>query len=283
MSASPGIRYVHEPFNISGIPCHCGIKFDYWFQYLSHENAPAFYQHLHHTIFPAFSCVGLLNSISRARQSRRVRPLLGYLQSYALNRALVKDPLAVISAGQLASLFDMDVVVVVRHPAAIASSYKTLKWDHPFTHFLQQPKLMDDHFALYRAEIEDFAQHRHDIVEQAALLWKLIYSVVIKYQRSHPRWIVVRYEDLASKPIEGYQSIFEKLQLRFSPRISSVIQARNRQGEGPRDASPYAITRDSRRAMAKWKSELSTGEITRIRARVEEVASVFFADRDWQI
>jgi hypothetical protein len=283
VSQAPHVRYVHEPFNITSRPCHCGVKFDYWFQYVSSNNKRLFHDHLGHTIFPGFSRIGLLNQVTWMWQSKRIRPLAGYFRSYLSHRVVVKDPLAVISAETVADLFDMDVVVVVRHPAAVVSSYKQLHWSHPFSHFLQQPQLMEEHFAPYRAEIEDVARHRYGVVDEAALLWKLIHSVVVTYRERRPSWVVVRYEDLASNPIEGFRNMFERVRLPFSHRASDVIRAHSPSGYGPDTPSPYAIKRDSHHVMSKWKNDLTVTEVDRIRARVQDVASVFFTDEDWVI
>lgn len=137
----------------------------------------------------------------------------------------MKDPIAVFSAETLASLFDMDVIVTIRHPAAIVNSYKALNWNHPFSHFLNQPELMEEHLAPFRPEIEEFAKTEYDIVDQTALLWKLIHYMIIKYRETQTEWIFVRYEDLASDPIEGYRKIFDKIKLPISDRTRHVIQA----------------------------------------------------------
>jgi hypothetical protein len=82
----------------------------------------------------------------------------------------------------------MIVVVMVRHPAAVASSYKRLNWTHPFSHFLVQPLLMSKYLSPFEREISDFARLEHDIIEQAAFLWKLvhIYFLVNWYPKRKP-------------------------------------------------------------------------------------------------
>lgn len=278
----PFVRYIHEPFNITSKPCQCGVNFKYWFYYLSPGNLHVFEEHLNHVMYPAYSRAGLLNLITEMVQTRRVRPLLKYLQAYRFHKLLVKDPIAVFSTEALESLFDMDVVVLIRHPAAIVSSYKSLNWTHPFSHFLHQPELMEEHLAPFQDEIEDFAKNEYDIVDQAALLWKLIHHMIIKYQKRHPGWVFIRHEDLASDPIEGYRNLFNRLELPFSERVRSVIQAYSLQAQLPDTTRPYAIRQNSQ-VISKWKKYLTPGDVTRIRKRVEEVASHFFSQDEWCI
>lgn len=278
---APFVRYVHEPFNISNHPCHCGVRFDYRYYYLSSQNAHKFYEHLKHTIYPAYRWIGFLNFMTRIWRDKRIRSSTNYLQSYLFHRPLVKDPIAVFSAGTLADLFHMDVVALIRHPAAVVSSYKTLNWKVPFSHFLHQPGLLEDYLTPFRSSIEDFAKNEYDIVDQAALLWKLIYSTIIQYQETRSDWIFVRYEDLASDPVDGYQNLFAQLNLPFSERIRSTIQAHSLQDLPSNAINPYAIKQNPQQAASKWKEGLSAAEVARIRSRVEDISSVFYSDDEW--
>ena len=280
---APLVRYVHEPFNISGSPCWCGNNFNYWFQYVSPGNSYRFEEHLKHTIYPAYSRVGLINLLTEIMKSRRVRPLSKYLQAHRFHRVLVKDPIAVFSAETLERMFNMDVVVLIRHPAAIVSSYKALNWTHPFSHFLHQPELMEEHLAPFQAEIEDFAKNQYDIVDQAALLWKLIHYMIIKYQKKHTDWVFVRHEDLASDPIQGYRNLFNRLELPFSEHIRGEIQAHSWQAQLSDTTRPYTIKQNSSQVISKWQKYLTPADVTRIRKRVEEVSSHFFSHDEWYI
>ena len=278
---APFVRYVHEPFNISNHPCQCGVKFDYRYYYLSSQNTHKFYVHLKHTIYPAYRWIGFLNFLTRIWRDKRIRSSTNYLQSYISYKPLVKDPIDVFSAGTLADLFHMDVVALIRHPAAVVSSYKTLNWNVPFSHFLHQPELLEDYLIPFRSSIEDFGKNEYDIVDQAALLWKLIYSTIIQYQETRSDWIFVRYEDLASDPVGGYQNLFARLYLPFSERIRSTIQAHSLEDRLSNATNPYVIKQDPHQVVSKWKTNLSSAEIHRIRARVEDVSSAFYTDDDW--
>ena len=279
----PSVRYVHEPFNISGTSCSCGVNFKYWFHYLSQENCHIFDEHIRHTIYPAYNRYGLLNSIKKTLQKRRIRVFLNYLQSYLLHRVVVKDPIAVFSAQTLANRFNMDVVVLIRHPAAVVNSYKSLNWTHPFSHFLHQQQLMKEQLGSFRSEIEDFAKNKYDIVDQVALLWKLIHYMIIKYRDTHSNWIFVKYSELVSEPIEGYRTIFEQLKLPFSDHIRTQIQSNSQQEPLSDITTPYSISRTPQLVITQWKKNLTAEEIHRIRIRVEDISSNFFSDEEWRI
>ena len=277
------VRYIHEPLNAGGHSCCCGAKFDYRYYYLTSKNVHKFYEHLKHTIYPAYTWIGFLNFMAEVWSSKRIRSSTNYLQSHLFYKPLVKDPTAIFSAGTLAELFQMDVVVLIRHPAAVVNSYKALSWKVPFLHFLHQPELMERHLSGFRPEIEGFVKNEYDVVDQVALLWKLIHHMIIKYRETQPNWLFVRYEDLASNPIEGFRSMFDQLRLPFTARNGRIVQAHNSQHLLRESTDPYALRQRSDAAISKWQKNLTAAEICRIRERVESVSSIFYAAADWDM
>jgi hypothetical protein len=272
------VHYVHEPFNISSPACACGIEHRHWFCYVSSSNEDAVRRHIEHCL-GGVSLVNVRNAFTQARITRRLRPLVRVAKSGFAARVLMKDPLAVFSAEWLESTFNMDAVVVIRHPAAVASSYKELNWSHPFSHFLEQPALIREHLHPFEDEIRDFAVNRHDVVDQAALLWKLIYYMVRQYRDAHPDWVFVRHMDLAADPLETFRWILDRLDLKSSPRLERQIRLLDTESHGTED--PYSIHRNGKAASGAWRRSLTPDEVRRIRRRVEEVSSAFYADDEW--
>src|SRR5205823_10236861 len=113
-------------------------------------------------------------------RKRRVRPLL-------------KDPIALFSAEWIADRFGGQVVALIRHPAAFASSLKKYRWTHPFGDFLAQPLLMRDLLSSYTEEITRFADAQRkgeepEIVDQAILFWNVIHAAVDTYRERRSDW-----------------------------------------------------------------------------------------------
>ena len=73
--------------------------------------------------------------------------------------------MAFFSAEWLADRFDMNVVIVIRHPAAFVSSVKKLNWHHPMSHFLEQPALMREHLYPFEEQIRELASREHDLID----------------------------------------------------------------------------------------------------------------------
>jgi len=136
---------------------------------------------------------------------------------------LLKDPIAFFCAEWLAERFDTRVVVLIRHTAAFVS-IKKLNWEHPFGNFLEQDLMMKDILEPFKDEIKEYSIHRKDISEQAILLWRIIHYQVLKYQEKHPEWIFVKHEDLSQDTLQGFQIICEKLNLKFTQKVKTIIE-----------------------------------------------------------
>src|SRR5664280_860143 len=136
--------------------------------------------------------------------------------------------MALFSAQWLAGRFDMNVVLMIRHPAAVASSLRQLSYTSVnvpriLSDILNQPLLIRDHLSPFEAEIKELAVPGQDALDQAALLWKLFYHVVLKYKEQNPNWIFVRYMDLAHDPVNVFREVFRQLDLEFGDREARQI------------------------------------------------------------
>ena len=285
IGASDEIGYIHEPFNINRGPGICRARFPYWFMYIRPgtcgEVAADFRRML------AFRYNYLAQAV-RVRSWTDVRVLVrdgGRFLRFRTSRVrpLVKDPMALFSAEWIAETYDSQVVVVVRHPAAFASSIKIDGWTHPFSHFLNQPALIEDHLEPFRGEIEAFAREEHDILDQAALLWRLVHHTIAGYRERHPDWLIVRHEDLSREPIQGYGELFEALDLPYTEDVQEKIrQSSSRSNPSDRDANRHLFhTRDSRANVDNWRHRLTPDEVERVHAQVADVSSLFYGDDEW--
>ena len=160
IAACPSVAYIDEPFHIKHDLGVCGARFDHWFTYVSEQNETDFYTHIKNTLDFRYNWTGKLKSI---RTPKALHPLLVHyirflLYSHTNARPLLKDPIAIFSVDWLASKFDMDVLVLIRHPAAFAGSLKVNNWTHPFSHFLDQFLLMRDHLYPFEEEIRKWAE-----------------------------------------------------------------------------------------------------------------------------
>lgn len=281
---SPSVGYVSEPFNINHHLGICSAKFDYWFPYISDENEDIYYNYIKRTVSFSYNLIEEIKTIRNIRGIKYlVKDYLNFLYYHFSNaRPLIKDPIALFSAEWLASKFDMDVIVLIRHPAAFVGSLKRVNWTHPFFHFLEQPLLMKDHLFPFEAEVREYANRGHDLIDKAILLWKLIHHIIIEYKNNHKDWIFIRHEDISRNPLDNFRTLFEKLDLKFTDYIKAKIKEYSKSSnpsESPKNGD--SIKLDSKSGIWNWKRRLTKSEIERIRIGVEDVSSVFYSDEDW--
>lgn len=285
---SPGLTYVYEPFNANQASGVCRAKFPCWFIYVTDANAEQYSQHLRRTLSLRYN---LLRQIVGLRRPKDVVRLAIDPWQFALgrlrgNRPVMKDPIAVFSADWLARTFGMDVVVTVRHPAGFAASRKNRGDTHPFDHFLHQPLLMEEVLSPFRTEIEAHAAEQHSIVEQSALLWKLIYYQVGRFRERHDDWLFVRLEDLSEDPERTFQRIFAHIGEDYNEDIRLAV-LEHCSSANPKEARKVGghvgrtLKRDSKATVKQWKKQLSQEEIDQVRQIVGETGERFYPDADW--
>lgn len=284
LAAAPGVQYVHEPFSPRCRPGVCGAAFDRWFTHVHSGNEDRYRPWLERTLRFRYSAGRELRALRSPRDAGRAfRDAARFAAARAAGRRpLWKDPIALFSAEWLAERLGMRVVVLVRHPAAFASSLLRLDWTFPFRDLAEQETLMDTLLAPYRAEVLAAAGREPDLLDQAALLWRLFHHVIDEYRTRHPGWIVLRHEDLSRAPLEGFLSLYRELGLEPTDEAVAVIRAHSR-GGNPVEAGDAAldVRRDSRANIDSWRRRLDADRTDRIRAAVSDVAPLFYGEDEW--
>jgi hypothetical protein len=198
-------------------------------------------------------------------------------------RPLIKDPFAIFSLGWFIERLGCQVVVTIRHPAAFASSLKRLDWPFDLGDLLQQPQLTQDWLEPFQAELEPAQQQPADLIWQAGLLWRIVYSVVERYQEIYPAIRVVRHEDLSLDPLGGFQELYEQIHLTFDERVKRTIlktSSADNPNELKQDAA-HSVRLDSRANLSNWKKRLDPGEIERLQRMTEAAARPYYPPEDW--
>jgi hypothetical protein len=282
-STSPPVAYLWEPFNRLHRPGICDVRFPYWFPYVCGENGSDLVEPIADMLAFRYRGWAELRVVRTPKDvARMVRDWMRFRDHARRDAvAMQKDPLAVFSAEWLHETFDMDVVVLIRHPAGFAYSLKRRGWTHPFDHFLKQPLLLRDLLGPFEPEIRRYATDPPPIIDQAILLWNLIHSAVGRYRDLHPDWRFLRLEDMAAEPVAAFRGLFASLGLAFDGSVRDTIVRSSDPSNPTEDLDPSAIRRNSRASILAWKRGLAAEEIDRVRAGVEHVSKDFYSDPDW--
>lgn len=279
--------YIDEPFNRLRVPGWMPKPVPYWYQYVHRFNEGEYLEAMAHILTWRYPWREHLRTVSQQGGLRRM--LRDAAEAARHRRAarlpLIKDPLALFSAPWMADRLGMRVVVLVRHPAAFASSLKRLRWHFDFRNWTEQPQLMRDWLRGYAASIEQAARepNQFDILDEAILLWNAIYSTVQEWRKQRPDFVFIRYEALAEDPVQGMRWLYHRLGLHFTPQVARAIARMNssdQPGEVP-PTEPLRIERNSRAAKSTWLTRLDSTEIGRVKAGTYEVARHFYRAADW--
>lgn len=279
LAADPKTSYVDEPFRPDQRPGIFNAGIDRWFAHAPDLDEERLESELGRLLEGRYAFRDEIRALEHPRDLfRMLRDACRFARRRLRgDRVLLKDPIAVFSSAWIADTFDARVVVMVRHPAAFALSLKEKGWSHPFEHFLQQPVLMREHLAAYRDTIEAFARGSPSVVEQAGLLWTLIYHTISRFMENHSGWIVVRHEDAARRPEKVFRDLYGRLGLTWTSAVEETLRRTTRSDNpvGPRDRAKD-VHRDSRGLVGRWREELSPGEIRTVRSRTGDVADRWY-------
>ena len=283
LAASPELAYIHEPFNPLTSPGICAAPFDHGYTYVTEANETLYRPDLERTF--AFR----YGFREQARTLRGIRDTAKATRDAVLftrarirkSRPLIKDPVASFSTEWLAERFGMQVVLVIRHPAAVVSSLVKLGWKPKFGRVLADEQLMSDHLSPFEPEIAALARTEQDLVAHGTLLWRLVYHTALTFRAAHPDWLFVRHEDVSRAPLVEFAALYERLGLHFSSKAAARIEEHSRRGNPVEISQPHAITADSTANLWNWKRRLPASEIRRIRSSVEDVSHAFYSDEDW--
>jgi hypothetical protein len=286
LAASASVHYVPEQFNLNLPQCSCGHKFNQWFQYISSDNETQFYNHMKHALGLSYRFVPDLRAAKNPKYAFKILTTSSkFILHRLLNiRPLLKDPIAFFSANWLANRFNMDVIVLIRHPAAFASSLKRLNWKFDFSHFTEQPLLMQDLLEPFSKEIKEYTLKEYDIIDQAILLWNIFHYVILKYKKNHKRWIFLRHEDISRNPFGQYKFLYKQLGLRFTSKTTNLIDKYSYSKQSLPDLNNqeiHILSRNSESNIYSWKDRLNSNEISRIRNGVKPICSSFYSDAEW--
>lgn len=251
---------------------------------VTEENEREFYPFIRRSVENRYRMIPSLLRVRRPRDIARVAKRK--LRSLARRvvpprRTIFIEPIGLFSADWFQKRFETENIVVIRHPAAFVSSLKKLRWGFDFNHLKDQPLLMKKYLNPFLKELSN-PPVRPDYVGIGILVWKVLYGAVFQLQKEHPDWIFLRHEDLAADPVAGFEALYKRLGLPFTPAVRRVVEEHS-SPDNPAEFSGRQDNsrRNSRETIAIWKKRLAPQEIDRIRRGVEEVSRHFYDDEHW--
>lgn len=291
LALSRDVGYVEEPFNPAFRrlrPGICKPIFPHWFMYITEENEAKFVEEIAAVLKFRFNLREQLRVLVKERRGFRTfaRDYTGFALNRYVYRArpLLKDPIAIFSTEWLAKRFDMDVVVLIRHPAAFVSSIKRMQWAHDFSNFLEQRLLLRDYLHPFEEEIRRHVRNGGDFVDDAILLWNMFYSFIDKLRSRYPEYVYLKHEELSKAPEEEFRKLFRRLNIEYDREVEKAIGTYSSSGN-PREAPKgvaHQLKRNSLANISNWKHRLSAEEVERVKEGTREVWPSFYDEAAWE-
>jgi hypothetical protein len=238
-------RLVHEPFNWKLHPDRVGYHMKY---------------------MPAGSKDAVLLKILRDEIKPRI------LSLNALRRArqvVIKDVHICLAIEYLWEELRPNIVILVRHPCAMANSWANLGLEarSRLDLLLSQERLARDHLAPFESHIHS----NDDCFFEIGAYWGASYFVMGRLAERHEDWQWISHESLCVEPLAGFERLVKDMGLGVDHGGHNSLRNFLRKNDRPRKRGegPYSLTRVSAKEPGKWRSALTSEQVHAVMAGAE--------------
>lgn len=165
-------------------------------------------------------------------------------------RLLVKSVHAPLALEWLAEEFDIDVLVLLRHPGNVLSSWLTLNLNEQFVRLEENPAV--------RARLLDswgVAAPGPDPLERMIFSIGVLSTALEAAVSRHPRWLIRTHEQLCGDPSQEFKKLYADLGLTWSEAVERYLVGNDRPGEG------FLTQRVAAALPDNWKRRLTSDQI----------------------
>lgn len=142
-------------------------------------------------------------------------------------RLLVKTVHAPLSVEWLASQFDVDVLVLLRHPGNVLSSWISLNLNEQFVRLEENPAVRTG-----LLEPWDVARPGPDPVERMVFSIGVLTTALEAAAARNPGWLVRTHEQLCHDPEQEFKKLYADLGLTWGEAVATFLAGNDRPGEG---------------------------------------------------
>jgi hypothetical protein len=160
----------------------------------------------------------------------------------------------------LAARWDVNVVVVSRHPLAVIASWIELGFSGDNPRLENDPRIQDRY--LERWDVRPLRKHS-SLLSSTAWVVGLLRAAHDEAAARHPEWLQVSHDELCGSPDVGFRHLADECGLLWNRDAERFLQETNRPGSG------YDIHRPTKEQPARWRQRFDTKDVKEI-ARVLE-------------
>ena len=258
LSTARRVRYNYEPFNPFGHPY---LTREYVYLTAADDD-PAMGRAAENAFAGRVRLHQFLRGVKWGYAWRTVRPV---------DRVIVKDPTAFFMAEWVAKRFDAQVLVILRHPCAFASSLHRLGWSADVSGFLDQPRLVEDWLGPY---VDLLRECQPSFWRRVGAFWGAAHAVLCGQLKRNPSWRFVQYEDLCRDPRAGFERLFDQFELEET-RATRRMLVRSTTSHSNH---PKSTRRDSRSMVEIWRDRLTDEQIETVMSVVRRFDLPYYQD-----
>lgn len=224
------VDYIHEPFNGGySLPDREPFRPQYISPEADDRDVQQYRRHIAHIFSYDFGLRtarhendSWLRKIGKAFVGSR-GPV--YLRIARLNpfhtTSVIKDPTAHLLTEYLYQEFDVQPVIVVRHPVSLAASLDRVGWYWKMNGLLEYPTFVEDHLS---NETEFLERSWSSHLLESMAVWRVVYKALLSQAEQYPDWQVVTHERLSAEALTAFQELYKALDLPWSERIKHKIE-----------------------------------------------------------
>jgi hypothetical protein len=169
---------------------------------------------------------------------------------------VVKSVHTLLALDWLLARHELTVVVVLREPLNVLSSWAQLRWlGRPGDDMLDTLSPEAAQRLAATIGVERPAANA-SVLARAAWLLGLLTSSLKEATDRHPEWHVVAHEDLCRQPNERFRALAETAGLAWDPAVDRRLEESDRPGAG------YDASRERASLPEAWRSRLSAAQIS---------------------
>ena len=236
-------RLVHEPFNWKRYP----ERVDYHMRYLTASSSDE-------------RLAGIYSKALRSGLADLFHPN---------RRIIVKDVHICLAIEYLWAIFKPRIIIMMRHPCAIASSWRGLELEarSRIELLLSQEALLLTYLAPFVDHLTASEEYFFDI----GAYWGASYFILDGISIRHRDWLWSSHEQLCVDSLNSYQKLLHDLGLSDDEvhiqRLKRFLTKHDRSRNG--QDRPYSIARKTSQEPEKWRELLSSAEIDAVLSGAE--------------
>jgi hypothetical protein len=291
LSIPKEVSYLHEPFN-GGIDTRKKLPFESKYVSNVHNDfdVPNYYSHLEN-IFRLELALPTTSHTNDSSVRTLIKQTMGSRGPIALKWAkvnpfsrigLIKDPTCPLTVEYLYRAFNVQPVIIVRHPASLAASLKRVQWWPQLHDFTRRRQIIADHFS---EEPEFFQRVWESPLMESMAHWRATYKVLLSQAEAFNDWIFLTHEEISQNPVHCFRWLYDKLNLNWS-RFSNYAIERLTSSRNSAEATnnqAMVLSRDSRTIFEHRLQSLSEQERGDIYDIVKDVSDVFYDPSTYKI